>query len=620
MIKSLSVVVPVMNKEHAIRRTLESVEASIQYFHQHHQGEPIETEIVVVNEGSSDRTPEIVEEFRQQHPHCKVIHHFKRTSAGVARNVGANAAKGDLLFFCDGDDLYFKEHLYLCYRILNHDPSTAKEDVFLLKTNEGDRWIQLPNQPVGVVRTAIHMQDQVHPFWKVAIENSVPQNVCLRRECHEFVEGFPVQKIPFNEITCEDISYQLFLTKFFKLLKVNCETVEYIRYPGNMFDRQLKKFQTPPEQHQEEMTPETRDLHLLRQKIEQNHVLYLLEKLKRIEKNKAFMSLLNWQQIGNDYVSQNDFQAAIPFFEWGLSVVPNDVNIRNLLAAAYNNAGSAVRTAGNLAEASDYYKKSLDLNPVFSKLDLAKVNFNIALTLRDQKQYEQAFNYLQKTLELEPNFQEAIAEVPKLKYYAHVAQRGYEFTQDWFSINIPVWQHFLALFINLPDFKVLEIGSWEGRSTCWILDNLLLHPTARITCVDTFDGSVEHEVLCDQEQVRTIEQRFDANIAKTGASEKVRKLVGSSQSVLRSLIPHTYNLAYIDASHVATDVLEDAMLTWRLVKIGGTIIFDDYGFQFPEGVTELPPKIAIDAFLNIFSKKVRLLHQGYQVLIEKIAE
>jgi len=387
-----------------------------------------------------------------------------------------------------------------------------------------------------------------------------------------------------------------------------------------MFDRQLKKFQTPPDQYQEEMSPATKELHVLRHKLEQDHISYLFEKLKRMEKTPAFLSLMNWQQVGNDYMNQNSFEAAIPFFEYGLSVEPNNVTTRSLLAAAYNNQGSAVRTNGDLQQATDFYKKALELNPAFSKTDLAKVNLNISATLRDQKHYDQALNYLQKALELEPNLPEAIAELTKLKYYSHVAQRGYQFTQDWFSINIPVWRQHLACFINIPDLKVLEIGSWEGRSTCWLLDNILTHPSARITCVDTFEGSVEHEVMCEAGAVKTIEQRFDANIAKTGSSEKVRKMIGSSQTVLRSLIPNSYNLAYIDGSHVACDVLEDALLTWRLVKVGGVIIFDDYGFQFPEGIAEDPPKIAVDAFMTVFGKKVRLLHQGYQVLVEKIAE
>lgn len=619
MIKSLSVIVPVLNKEHAILRTLESVEASIQYFHQHHQGDPLIAEIVVVDEGSSDRTPEIIAAFRETHPHCKIVHHFKRTSAGTARNMGANAACGDLLFFCDGDDLYFKEHLYLCYRMLNHDPRVHPETTFLLQRDGDTQPIHLPDQPIGVVRTAVYMADNVLPYWKQAIENSIPQNLCVRRECHEFIEGFPEEKVPFNETGCEDISYQQWLSKFFKILKVSLETVEYIRYPGNNFDRQLQKFQTPPDQYQEDMTLETRELHILRQKIEQSHSLYLLEKLKQIEPTPEFLSFLNWQQLANDYMNQNDFKAAIPLLEYGMAQEPHNTNTRSLLAAAYNNQGSAIRTQGNLPQASDYYEKALALNPGFAPTDLAKVNFNAALTARDQKRFDQALHYLQKTLELDPNLQEAIAELPRLKYHAHVAARGYEFTQDWFSINLPVWQHFLTQYVNMPDLRVLEIGSWEGRSTCWMLDNLLLHPSARITCVDTFEGSVEHEVLYEQEIVRTIEQRFDGNVAKTGTPEKVRKMVGSSQSVLRSLIPDSYHMAYIDASHVAADVLEDTLLTWRLVKVGGIIIFDDYGFQFPEGITEAPPKVAIDAFMTVFKDKVRLMHQGYQVLIEKTA-
>lgn len=621
MIQSFSIVVPVMNKEHAILRTLESVEASIQYFHQHYQGiHPVDAEIVVVNEGSSDRTPELINEFSRTHPHCKVVNHFKRTSAGTARNTGAKVAKGDLLFFCDGDDLYFKEHIYLCFRMLNHDPAQTFESSFVLSTDAGDRTINLPPYPVGVMRTGVYMKDEVHPYWKVAIENSLPQNICVRRECHDFIEGFPEERVPFNEITCEDISYQTWITKFFKLLKINLETVEYIRYPGNMFDRQLKKFQTPPDQYHEEMSPETQELHILRHKIEQEHILYLLEKLKRIEKRAEFIALLNWQQLGNDYMNQNDFAGAIPLLEYGISTEPGNFNHRNLLAAAYNNFGSALRTKGDLPQAIEYYKKSLELNPSFSTSDLAKVCFNVVATLRDQQQYEQALTYLQKTLELEPNLPEAIAELSRLKYYAHVAQRGYEFTEDWFGINIPVWQKYLVPFVNLPNLKMLEIGSWEGRSTCWALDNILTHPTARITCVDTFGGSAEHDIICEESAVKTIEQRFDANIAKTGSPEKVRKMIGSSQTVLRSLIPDSYHLAYIDGSHVAADVLEDALLVWRLVKLNGVIIFDDYGFQFPEGITEDPPKLAIDAFMTVFGKKVRLLHQGYQVLVEKIAE
>ena len=620
MLKSFSVIVPVLNKEDAIVRTLESVEASIQYFLAHHTGAPVTPEIVVVNEGSSDRTLERVEAFAQDKPHCKVISHFHRISAGAARNTGAKIAQGDLLFFCDGDDLYYPEHIYLCYRLLNHDPQNPTETTFKLVTKAGELTIDLPNQSIGVVRTGVHMADYVHPHWKMAIENSVPQNICVRRECHNFIEGFPEERTPYNEVTCEDISYQVWMTKFFKLLKVNLETVEYIRYPGNMFDQQLQKFQTPPEQYKEELTPEKRELHTLRHQIEQNHIAYLFEKLRRVDKSSEFLALMNWQQLGTDYMNQNKFDAAIPFFEYGLSVEPHHESTRNLLAAAYNNLGSSLRGQHQSDKATAYYQRSLALNPTFSQTDLARIHLNLAASLKEQRDYHSALIYAKKALEFDPTLSEIMTELISLKYYAHVAQRGYEYTQDWFSINIPVWEQQLPRFANQADLRVLEIGSWEGRSTCWLLDNILTHPTARITCVDTFAGSVEHDVMCADGTVQTIEQRFDANVAKTGKAEQVRKMIGASQTVLRSLIPNAYHLAYIDGSHVACDVLEDAVLTWRLVKVGGVIIFDDYGFRFPEGITEQPPQPAIDAFKTIFQHKVKLLHQGYQVLLEKIAE
>ena len=107
----------------------------------------------------------------------------------------------------------------------------------------------------------------------------------------------------------------------------------------------------------------------------------------------------------------------------------------------------------------------------------------------------------------------------------------------------------------------------------------------------------------DQTVFKTIEQRFDWNLEKTGVPEKVRKVVGKSQTALRSLIPNTYHLVYIDGSHIASDVLEDTLLTWQLVKIGGFIIFDDYGFVFAPEIAEDPPKVAIDVFLKLFKKK-----------------
>lgn len=152
-----------------------------------------------------------------------------------------------------------------------------------------------------------------------------------------------------------------------------------------------------------------------------------------------------------------------------------------------------------------------------------------------------------------------------------------KFTVDWHSHNIPLWRQILDRYKGQPDVRALEIGSFEGRSTVWLLENILTHPTARIDCVDTFEGSAEH-VLMDLDLVGLL-KRFLSNTEPY--REKVSVFRGASQHVLRDgwreLGP--YDVIYIDGSHKTADVLEDAVLSFRLLKVGGLMIFDDYAWN-----------------------------------------
>jgi hypothetical protein len=50
----------------------------------------------------------------------------------------------------------------------------------------------------------------------------------------------------------------------------------------------------------------------------------------------------------------------------------------------------------------------------------------------------------------------------------------YEFTFDWFSWSIEPWKQIFAR-LGAPS-RILEIGSFEGRSTVWMAENLLRAP------------------------------------------------------------------------------------------------------------------------------------------------
>lgn len=212
-----------------------------------------------------------------------------------------------------------------------------------------------------------------------------------------------------------------------------------------------------------------------------------------------------------------------------------------------------------------------------------------------------------------------------------VVDSDFRFSCDWFSNNIPVWEATLApRFQHRPNLHFLEIGSFEGRSACWLLQNILTHESSRLTCIDLFsrqdEYAEEYEEVKRQLQSRNItpntdrmEQHFDHNIRALNAQERVTKYDGPSAEVLRTLPLDAFDCIYIDGSHRAPNVLKDVVLSWDLLKQNGVMIFDDYRWNcFPEQPMKNPGP-AIDAFLSVFTGQYEIIDKGYQILIEKTA-
>jgi predicted O-methyltransferase YrrM len=181
-------------------------------------------------------------------------------------------------------------------------------------------------------------------------------------------------------------------------------------------------------------------------------------------------------------------------------------------------------------------------------------------------------------------------------------KKDYQFSSDWFTHNIPVWEQFLAAFKDKADVRYLEVGVFEGRSAVWMLENILTHPSARLTAIDIFPDD-----LLD---------RFVGNIEKSGFRDKVEIFKGKSQEKLRELPLASYDLIYIDASHRAKHVFLDTALSWDLLKDGGLLIFDDY-LPNTEIPADLLPKGSIDTFLMAFGDEIELLHSEYQIIVRK---
>ena len=179
-----------------------------------------------------------------------------------------------------------------------------------------------------------------------------------------------------------------------------------------------------------------------------------------------------------------------------------------------------------------------------------------------------------------------------------------KFTANYMQPYAATWvKLFNTLGWNANERKVaVEIGSYEGASALWIAENLLRAPDSQLYCIDPWLGDGAEERY----------QLFLKNVAETPARRKITHFREPSFRALQRLLAEglVADLVYIDGSHAAPDVLADLVLAFRLVRIGGLIICDDYTWDDERfGGDDLVgrPKLAIDAFTTIYTRKIKLV-------------
>lgn len=207
----------------------------------------------------------------------------------------------------------------------------------------------------------------------------------------------------------------------------------------------------------------------------------------------------------------------------------------------------------------------------------------------------------------------------------------YEYTNNWFASTAKgVWD---SLIPKINPTRILEIGSYEGASTCYLIEKLATSKEIELHCVDTWKGGVEHKKGGSAEvNMSDVERRFHHNtkIAISKIKNSVQLVLHKEYSdvALSKLITEGkqgfFDFIYIDGSHEAPDVLCDALLSFRLLKNNGVIAFDDYLWQeqLPYGTDPIRcPKPAIDAFTNIYCRKIRVMSAPlYQLYVKKISD
>jgi predicted O-methyltransferase YrrM len=146
---------------------------------------------------------------------------------------------------------------------------------------------------------------------------------------------------------------------------------------------------------------------------------------------------------------------------------------------------------------------------------------------------------------------------------------------------------------GLRTVNILEVGSWAGASTItWAKAIKDLDLAGSVHCVDIWEPYFDlkantaeiYEKMNRAANHGEIFSEFQRNIATAGVEDIVTFTKGYSQEVLPGLAQHSYQIVFLDASHLYADIYNDIIQAKKLVADDGILCGDD--FELPVTVVD----------------------------------
>jgi glycosyltransferase involved in cell wall biosynthesis len=182
-----SVIIPCYNAAQTLARTLDSCVA-----------QPEAAQIVVVDDGSQDGSPDIVAHYTRQYPHIELLCMPQNGGAARARNWGAMHARHPLLAFIDADDEYL--------------PGALADAAAFLRDHPRQASIRLDVEYCGFpADITTHPQFDAHA---ATLSNTVPSSLVMRAPLYLALGGFPLDEV-FRRHGGEDGAFSLALLNIF---------------------------------------------------------------------------------------------------------------------------------------------------------------------------------------------------------------------------------------------------------------------------------------------------------------------------------------------------------------------------------------------------------------------
>jgi tetratricopeptide (TPR) repeat protein len=317
-------------------------------------------------------------------------------------------------------------------------------------------------------------------------------------------------------------------------------------------------------------------------------------------------------ELGEIYQRQYKLEAAQAVYQEILEIEPTE-------ARAQYKLGNVYLQKRSFEQAIDCFRQTIRNDPEFpwAYRDLVKTFLTLGkwdeaistcyAILNLVGEYPWVYGHLGNALREKGKLPQAAANFQKTCAYRGWQQcvdNNYFFTLDLFSHRIEVWTKYLQSLVELENIQALEVSFYQGMSACWLIDNILTHQTAGLTCID-----------------ENYAPKFQENITKTGSGTKVSFLKGDIHELLATCTPNSFNLINLqDRCKLIDHAEKTTELAWKLLKSPGLMIFNYYGWRNPANAQENPQQ-GIDRFLNSVKGQWQVLYhspQAFQLIVRKV--
>lgn len=168
---------------------------------------------------------------------------------------------------------------------------------------------------------------------------------------------------------------------------------------------------------------------------------------------------------------------------------------------------------------------------------------------------------------------------------------------------------FMISYLQCLSGDIVEIGSWQGRSTGYLAESIRASGNGRLFAIDHFKGNAgkEDQYMIEKEDLSDLKNTFISNMKRANLWEFINLLNMDCEKAVKRIKENSIRFIFIDGNHSQEGVEKDIRLFLPKMKQGGIIVFDDFSKNFPGLIIAIEKLIKNYNFSRIVTYKNTLV-------------